>query len=119
MYIQSLSPNSLKHEYGIQMRRVYQVNEGPFNPPFGSAWAFIAPGEQSAPHAHDEDETFYIVKGSGLMTIDAEIQEVKAGDTVYIPANRNHVLRNTGTDELVFITVWWDVQPNNEEKEGE
>ncbi|WP_028558777.1 cupin domain-containing protein [Paenibacillus pinihumi] len=120
MYIQSITPEAIKSEYGIQMRRVYQVNEAPFHPPFGSAWAFIAPGEQSAPHTHDEDETFYVVKGNGVMVIDDEEQDVQAGDTIYIPANHSHVLRNTGSEELVFITIWWDVtsKEDNNEKNG-
>ena len=116
MYIQSITPQDLRAEYGIRMRRVYQVNEGPFHPPFGSAWAFIEPGNQSAPHAHKEEETFYIVKGTGVIVIGTEEREVRAGDTVYIPAHETHVLINSSQDELVFITVWWDIPLDMEQK---
>ncbi|MCR8842146.1 cupin domain-containing protein [Paenibacillus sp. SC116] len=109
MYIQALKKECITEEYGVQMRRVYQVNTEPFHPPFGSAWAIVKPGETSAPHVHHEHETFYITAGAGTMIIGEEEQKVQTGDVIYIPPHEQHALRNDSENEdLIFITTWWE-----------
>lgn len=109
MYIQALTNDDIKKEYGIRMRRVYQIDHPPVHPPFGSAWGLIAPEKSSAPHSHHEHETFYITSGEGLMEIEGDKRDVKTGDVIYIPPHASHILHNNSSeDELVFITTWWE-----------
>ena len=44
-------------------------------------------GSEQPVHSHDPEQCYYIVKGRGLMTLEQETTEVKAGDAIYIPAD--------------------------------
>lgn len=57
-------------------------------------------------HSHFEAETFYVIEGTGRMTIGAETQTVCGGDLVRIPPSKEHELLNLGSNELVFLSVY-------------
>jgi methionyl-tRNA synthetase len=57
-------------------------------------------------HSHFEPEVFYVISGSGEMMIDQESSPVSAGDLVRIPPFAEHELSNTGTNDLVFLSVY-------------
>lgn len=57
-------------------------------------------------HFHKEtEEIYYIIEGSGLMTVGEETREVSAGDAVFIPRNHTHTLKNTGTVPIKLLLV--------------
>jgi mannose-6-phosphate isomerase-like protein (cupin superfamily) len=57
-------------------------------------------------HFHKEtEEIYYIIEGSGLMTVGDETREVSAGDAVFIPRNHTHTLKNTGTEPMKILLV--------------
>lgn len=53
-------------------------------------------------HARTE-ELYHIQQGSGSMTIEAEQFNVEIGDTICIPPQSNHKIKNTGKVDLVFL----------------
>jgi len=66
----------------------------------------LPPGCTVTPHYHrDIEEIYYLVSGRGLMTVGDEIQEVNAGDAVYVPRGHRHTLQNTGTETIKLILV--------------
>jgi mannose-6-phosphate isomerase-like protein (cupin superfamily) len=68
------------------------------------AEARLAAGAATTPHHHAAtEEIYYILSGTAMMTIEAESQPVEAGDAIAIPPGQRHTIRNTGTDELVFL----------------
>ena len=90
--------------------------------PILSSWMLISPqnsstqgisvqiseipvGSEQPVHNHDPEQCYYIIKGKGLMIIDAETREVSAGDAVYIPSNKNHGIKNSGDDVLEYLTA--------------
>jgi mannose-6-phosphate isomerase-like protein (cupin superfamily) len=56
-------------------------------------------------HKHNPEQTYYIIEGSGLMTVGNEEQTVKAGDCIFIPSNENHGLKNTGGRILKYFSA--------------
>jgi mannose-6-phosphate isomerase-like protein (cupin superfamily) len=57
-------------------------------------------------HFHREtEEIYYILSGSGEMTVGSETEKVSAGDAVYIPANNIHTLNNTGSEPMKILLV--------------
>ncbi len=77
--------------------------------PFGASLAVVAPGGRTMLHSHTPAETFVICRGSGTMTIDEQATRVSAGDVIYNPPHSRHDLKNdSSTDELVFVSVFWD-----------
>lgn len=57
-------------------------------------------------HFHREtEEIYYIVSGSGEMTVGSETAQVSAGDAVYIPVGNIHTLKNTGTEPMKLMLI--------------
>ena len=58
----------------------------------------VAPGEKVRPaHAHPNgEELIYIIRGSGRVVVDGEVEAVKEGAAVLFPQGSVHMLQNTG-----------------------
>jgi len=70
------------------------------------AEARLAAGAATTPHHHAAtEEIYYILSGTALMTIEQESRPVEPGDAIAIPPGRTHTIRNTGSDELVFLCM--------------
>lgn len=66
----------------------------------------LPPGTSIGEHRHDGDEEFYyILEGSGVMTLDDEIVAVQAGDFCFTKSGHRHNLRNTGTVPMRLMVV--------------
>ena len=66
----------------------------------------LPPGKTVTPHTHEVlEEIYYILSGSGVMTVGAESQAVSAGDAIYIPKNNVHTLMNTGNEDMKILLV--------------
>jgi quercetin dioxygenase-like cupin family protein len=59
----------------------------------------LAPGQSLAPHDHNSDEFYYLIRGSGVMTIDGEDRPVGVGDLIHIPPNAVHSITDTSRGE--------------------
>jgi len=68
------------------------------------AEARVAPGKSTAPHYHRlTEEIYYILCGTGKMTIDGESRDVGPLDAIAIPPGQVHTILNTGSEPLVFL----------------
>jgi mannose-6-phosphate isomerase-like protein (cupin superfamily) len=66
----------------------------------------LPPGHSVTPHHHAVlEEVYYILSGTGVMTIGDEQRAVGAGDAIYIPTGQRHTLTNTGTEPLRMLLV--------------
>jgi len=64
----------------------------------------IPPKTTHVAHSHETmDEIFYFTDGSGEIEINEEIEKVKTGDRIIVPAGHIHQIRNFGETELKFI----------------
>lgn len=108
MHFKRLDPAQLEEAYGVRVQELYPW-KGVVEPPFGAAWAVVPPGGRTKHHSHQEGETFFFARGHGRMRIGEEVREVAPGDVVFQPPFESHVLENvSATEELVFLTVWWE-----------
>jgi mannose-6-phosphate isomerase-like protein (cupin superfamily) len=95
-----------EEQYNVWGKRLFPW-DGLEEPDWGGAWVVVDPGTTSAPHAHDENEMFFIVQGEGELRIDEERRRVAPGDTIFITPCGEHALTNDGDERLVFLTIWW------------
>lgn len=51
------------------------------------------------------NEMWFMLQGSGQITLDDEVSEVSAGMAFFIPASTKHRIKNTGAEQLVIIEV--------------
>jgi quercetin dioxygenase-like cupin family protein len=65
----------------------------------------VAPGEKVKPaHSHPNgEEAIYIIRGSGRVIVDGEVDAVSAGSMVLFPQGSVHMLQNTGGEEMKVI----------------
>ena len=61
-------------------------------------------GKTHKAHSHNTmEEIFYFTVGEGEVKIDDEIESVRPGDRVIVPAKTFHQVKNTGRSELYYI----------------
>jgi len=66
----------------------------------------LPPGRAVTPHHHMElEEIYYILAGTGVMTVGDETHEVRTGDAIYIPRGHRHTLENTDSDSMRLLVA--------------
>ncbi len=65
----------------------------------------MEPGGIQHIHSHEPEQTYTILEGSGVMTVDAEQRPVQAGDCIFIPSFAKHGLKNTGAAVLRYLSA--------------
>jgi mannose-6-phosphate isomerase-like protein (cupin superfamily) len=72
---------------------------------YSLAHARVPPGETTTPHRLATAEVYYIIGGTGQMTIDQESAPVGPGCAVYIPPGATQHIQNLGDEELIFLCI--------------
>jgi mannose-6-phosphate isomerase-like protein (cupin superfamily) len=63
-------------------------------------------GGAQPPNSHpDATELFVFLRGEGRATCDDTEVDVRAGDTIVLPAGTLHHIRNTGTERMYSLTL--------------
>lgn len=65
----------------------------------------MEPGGVQKPHRHKTEQCYTILKGKGIMEVDGETAAVAAGDTIFIPSNSFHGLRNESQMPLKYLSA--------------
>jgi mannose-6-phosphate isomerase-like protein (cupin superfamily) len=88
---------------GSEIRSILdRTNSGAANQSL--AEATLLPGAATEAHRHPTtEEIYYILRGAGLMRVEAEERAVGPGDGILIPPGSLHQIRNTGPEPLVFL----------------
>jgi mannose-6-phosphate isomerase-like protein (cupin superfamily) len=107
MNIARAAEATTSYEFNCDLRRLFPW-AGVADPLWGSAIASVRPNEATSPHSHDEEETFIILGGAGVISIDERTESIQRGDVIYLPRHSRHTIRNTsGEEPLEFLTIWW------------
>jgi mannose-6-phosphate isomerase-like protein (cupin superfamily) len=61
------------------------------------------PGSAIGYHEQKEDEIYYVLSGTGVMTIDGKSFEVGPGTAVLTRPGSSHGLKQTGAEDLVIL----------------
>ncbi|MFA5576580.1 MAG: cupin domain-containing protein [Tissierellaceae bacterium] len=69
--------------------RIFEVEVDGFTPKHNHPW----------PHIN------YIIGGKGILHINGEDNEIKAGSFAYVPSNLDHQFRNIGDEKLEFVCI--------------
>lgn len=66
----------------------------------------LPPGASVGRHHHlATEEVYYILRGTGQMTVGDETRAVNGGDAIYIPRHTTHTLTNNGPEPIVLLLV--------------
>ncbi len=96
--------------YG-HVQRIITGGEG------GVANVHVVQVTKGAPHAHaDYDEVYYVLSGSGTITLDQQTHSVGPGSAVVIPAGVPHSLEANPGEVLEFIIFGVPPMPMDDER---
>lgn len=65
----------------------------------------LQPGGEQRIHSHRPEQVYFIIEGTGLMTVDTETQRVGPGDCIFIPSGHPHGLLNDGGVILRYFSA--------------
>jgi len=68
------------------------------------------PGSGVGHHVQKEDEIYYVLSGTGTMTLDGKTVEIKPGTAVLTRPGSSHSLKQTGSEDLVVL-INYEQQP--------
>lgn len=68
----------------------------------------VGPGQPSPfhLHRHAQAEIYYVISGTGVVSIDGVEHALGPGSSVFVPGNRWHGARNTGSEVLRLLYVF-------------
>jgi quercetin dioxygenase-like cupin family protein len=103
IHYHQITPKHLdnKDVKGVAGRVVIGQREGAEN--FVMRIFEIMPGGYTPKHAHDWEHEVFVRSGKGEVFADGDWHPLNADDAVFIPANEEHQLRNTGRDFFIFL----------------
>lgn len=78
----------------------------------------VEPSSRSAVHNHVEPEYFYFLSGHGVVHLDQQSVELRAGEGIQVSAFVNHVVENkSATEPLQFLSFYWEKTVTEAEKQ--
>jgi mannose-6-phosphate isomerase-like protein (cupin superfamily) len=65
----------------------------------------LAPGQPDRQQPHTEDEAYYVVAGSGRITVGDDVRDVRVGSIVFVAAGVPHRFHDI-TEELTLLVAF-------------
>jgi len=65
----------------------------------------LKPGEQLAEHNNPFDVIFFVIEGSGILTINGESKNLKATDTLKVTSEINRGWENNSDKDLKILVI--------------
>jgi quercetin dioxygenase-like cupin family protein len=73
---------------------------------FTAGYVVIQPKGKVPLHAHSNEEVYILVRGTGRIRVGVKEQIVEAVSAIYIEPGTEHLLQNSGEDEMIMIFVY-------------
>jgi quercetin dioxygenase-like cupin family protein len=68
--------------------------------------AYYAPRERADFHAHNGEESMYVLEGRGIIKTRTQQYELKEGVAAHVPPGEEHMLENPGPGQFSFLFVF-------------
>jgi len=73
---------------------------------FCQGYVVIYPGGSVPEHEHVTVESYTVLKGHGLVTVDGETEPIGPGEMVYVESGKSHSLHNMGEEDMHMMFVY-------------
>ena len=93
-----------EHENSIVLKPWGRYKTLYFSLPFKVKLLYIKPGERLSYQSHkNRREHWIVISGSGELTLNGKIKNLKTDDHILIPQGQKHRLKNIGAKELIVL----------------
>jgi len=65
----------------------------------------LGPGKKSKIHQMSSSEIYYILEGTGNLTINEDKYSLEKNDSAYVPPNSKQFIENSGDVDLKFLCI--------------
>jgi len=101
-----VSPDESDEYYFKEGCHILEVLNSAEDPALSIARAKVAPATETQLHAlKDTFERYYVLQGTGVVTVGRTEQSVGEGDVVCIAPGVAQKIKNTGDEDLVFLAM--------------
>ncbi|MCX5725458.1 MAG: cupin domain-containing protein [Nitrospirae bacterium] len=87
------------------LRELLHPAKQPLSLGYSLAQGTLAPGARSKRHRLTSSEVYYIIAGSGRLTVDDLVVSVGPGSVVYVPPGGKQSLENSGSTAIEFLCL--------------
>jgi quercetin dioxygenase-like cupin family protein len=84
---------------GAVIRHIITEKDGA--PTFNLRVVSLETGGQSPSHSHPWEHEFFVLRGTGIGTVDNEEVNLKQGDVLFVPPDVQHSMRATEAMEVI------------------
>lgn len=81
------------------------VGRGDGAPNFAMRQFVVDAGGNTPRHSHDYEHEVFVVSGRGTIFLDGEVQPIRGGDAIYVPADEEHQFKAGENEPLRFLCM--------------
>jgi len=74
----------------------------------------MAPGYKGKEHSHNVEHCWYILQGTGVISMEGKDYSIKPGDAVFAPIGMRHTVECTGDKPLKYVVVYAPAGPEKD-----
>ncbi|MBC8515743.1 MAG: cupin domain-containing protein [Nitrosopumilus sp.] len=97
--------NSIEGNEGTKIKQYFHPHNTLNGINYSLAQFTLEPGKKSKLHKIKSSEIYYILEGSGNLTIEDEIHILQKDDSVFVPSNSKQFIENSGNSDLKFLCI--------------
>ena len=97
--------NSIDGSEGTKIKQYFHPHNTLNGINYSLAQFTLEPGKKSKLHKIKSSEIYYILEGSGNLTIDDESHLLQKDDSAYVPSNAKQFIENSGKEDLKFLCI--------------
>ncbi len=87
------------------LRELLHPDRAPADIRYSLAYALVKPRKKTLPHRLATSEVYYILSGRGVIHVDDEAENVRPGQSIYVPPGSVQFIENAGRSELAFLCI--------------
>lgn len=97
--------DSIQGNEGTKIKQYFHPHNTLNGISYSVAQFTLESGKKSKLHKISSSEIYYILEGSGNITINEDIHQIKKDDSVYVPPNSKQFIENSGSEDLKFLCI--------------
>ena len=95
----------IEGQEGTRIKQYFQPQNTSNGINYSIAQFTLEAGKKSKKHKLRSSEIYYILEGHGRLTISSKTYDLEKDDAIYVPADSEQFIENTGAKNLKFLCI--------------